>query len=89
MISIEPIMDFDLDTFVCWIKNIKPSFVSIGADSKKSGLPEPTSEKIHQLIEKLSDFTEVKVKANLKRLLTDDLETGGTKNERAQPGNDA
>src|SRR4030042_1143649 len=34
MVSIEPILDFDLDTFVWMIKQIHPSFISIGADSK-------------------------------------------------------
>ena len=68
MISIEPIMDFDLDIFVKWIKDINPEFVSIGADSKNSKLQEPTSEKVKKLIEELEKFTEVKIKDNLKRL---------------------
>lgn len=68
MISIEPIMDFDLDLFVKWIKEINPMFVSIGADSKNHNLPEPNTYKINKLIEKLKAFTEVKIKENLKRL---------------------
>ncbi len=35
MISIEPIMDFDLEDFLCMLHVIKPEFVSIGADGKK------------------------------------------------------
>ncbi len=68
MVSIEPIMDFDLDIFVRWIKEIKPKFVSIGADSKEHNLPEPSWEKVQQLITELKKFTEVKVKDNLNRL---------------------
>lgn len=68
MISIEPIMDFTLATFPNWIKEIKPEFISIGADSKGHNLPEPSEEKIKALIKELSKFTEVKIKDNLKRL---------------------
>jgi hypothetical protein len=72
MVSIEPIMDFDLDVLVPWIKDIKPSFVSIGADSKGHHLPEPSWDKVERLIEQLSKFTEVKIKDNLKRLRGED-----------------
>jgi len=69
MVSIEPIMDFDLDVMVDWIKIIKPDFISIGADSKGHKLPEPPAEKVQQLIELLQRITIVKQKDNLKRLL--------------------
>jgi len=69
MISIEPIMDFDLATMVQWIKTLKPTFVSIGADSKGHKLPEPSKEKIEKLIDELKKITEVKIKTNLKRLI--------------------
>lgn len=68
MVSIEPVMDFDLDVMVEWMKEIEPEFVSIGADSKGHHLPEPSPEKVNRLIEELSAFTEVKIKDNLKRL---------------------
>lgn len=68
MISIEPIVDFDFWPFILSIRNCCPDFVSIGADSKNNGLPEPSSEKIKGLIFALSKFTEVKVKSNLSRL---------------------
>ncbi len=68
MVSIEPIMDFDLKEFVDMIKIINPRFVSIGADSKDHNLPEPSWDKVQQLIIELKKFTEVKVKDNLKRL---------------------
>ena len=72
MVSIEPIMDFDLNIFVNWIRAIKPDFVSIGADSKGNGLSEPPAWKIRKLIDALRQFTEVKVKSNLKRLMKED-----------------
>jgi DNA repair photolyase len=68
MVSIEPIMDFDPDFMIDWIKQIEPEFVSIGADSKGHNLPEPSSEKVNRLIEELSKFTVVKIKDNLARL---------------------
>lgn len=68
MVSIEPIMDFDLDEFVDMIRGIAPQFVSIGADSKNHNLPEPSADKVQRLIADLSAFTEVKLKDNLKRI---------------------
>lgn len=68
-VSIEPIMDFDLNHFVDWLKCLKPDFVSIGADSKGHNLREPSPEKVKELIAGLKEFTEVKIKDNLKRIL--------------------
>lgn len=68
MVSIEPIIDFDLDIFVDWLKDINPSFVSVGADSKGHNLPEPRRDKTEELIEELESFTKVYVKKNLKRI---------------------
>lgn len=68
IVSIEPIMDFDLDILKRWIFAIQPKFVSIGADSKQHGLNEPSKEKVNMLIKELNKFTEVKVKSNLERL---------------------
>jgi len=69
MVSMEPILDFDLDTMVEWVKEIKPDFVSIGADSKSNGLPEPSKEKVLELINEMKMITEVKKKTNLNRLI--------------------
>ena len=69
MITIEPIMDFDLDMFVALIKGVNPEFVNIGADSKGHNLPEPSWEKIQSLIKELEKFTKVNLKENLKRLM--------------------
>lgn len=67
-ITIEPILDFDLAKFVSMIEDIKPKWVSIGADSKGHKLPEPSKEKVEALIKALKKFTKVKIKPNLKRI---------------------
>lgn len=69
MISIEPVMDLDVDRMVTWVKMLKPKFVSIGADSGLNNLSEPSPKKLEQLITELKKFTEVKQKENLKRLM--------------------
>lgn len=68
MVSIEPILRFDLDILVEWIGTIHPDFVSIGADSKGNNLDEPCGYDVVKLINSLRRFTEVKVKKNLYRI---------------------
>lgn len=68
MVTIEPIMDFDVDVMVGWMEDIKPSWVNIGADSQGYSLPEPSADKIARLVCALREFTDVKLKDNLKRL---------------------
>jgi len=68
-VTIEPIMDFDLNSLVGLIKFCRPKQVNIGADSGRNGLPEPSKEKILALIEELDIFTEIDHKSNLNRLL--------------------
>ena len=68
-ITIEPILDFDLDPFGALIKNANPYYVNIGADSGNNHLPEPEPDKIRELIKELEKFTKVNLKKNLKRLL--------------------
>ena len=68
-VTIEPIMDFDLDEFARMIISAKPDFVNIGADSKGHGLPEPSFEKVMQLVDALKAAgIEVREKRNLDRL---------------------
>lgn len=67
-VTIEPIIDFDLDPMIELIKRCEPIQVNIGADSKNSGLPEPKLEKIMLLAEQLREFTTTEKKRNLKRL---------------------
>lgn len=68
-ITVEPILDFDLEIFAERIIKVEPEFVNIGADSKGHGLPEPSIEKVMKLIEILaSEGIEVREKHNLERL---------------------
>ena len=66
-ITIEPIMDFDLDILVEWVKEIAPEFVYVGYlnplwKAKKLRIPEPPLEKTEELINELKKFTEVRLK---------------------------
>ena len=68
-VTIEPVMDFDFDEMFELIVRCDPTQVNIGSDSGNHGLPEPTKDKLLNLIEELEKVTVVKQKANLKRLL--------------------
>ena len=56
-ISIEPILDFDIEEFVGWIKEIDPLIVYVGYDNYNNKLPEPSLSKTLELIEKLEEHT--------------------------------
>jgi len=60
LISIEPIMDFDMETFIQWIREIKPVLVHVGYDNYNCRLSEPQLSKTKELIENLETFTRVK-----------------------------
>ncbi len=62
LVCIEPIIDFDLETFVKWIKDIRPSTVYVGYDNYHNRLPEPSRTKTEQLIDQLTHFTKVRTK---------------------------
>jgi len=68
-ITIEPIMDYDVEVLANIVRALRPDYVSIGADSKDSGLTEPTAEKVRQLIGAIEGYTRVVQKPNLKRLI--------------------
>ena len=59
VVTIEPLMDFDVDVFSGWILNIRPEYVWLGLNSKKKPqLPEPS-------VEKLTAFAEIIVKSEI------------------------
>jgi len=60
LVSIEPIMDFNLEVFAQWIKDIGPVLVHVGYDNYNNCLPEPSLSKTKQLIDKLNTCTRVK-----------------------------
>jgi DNA repair photolyase len=69
MITIEPILDFDISEFLRMIRLIAPAQVNIGADTGRNNLPEPPKEKVLELISELQKFTKVVEKKNLKRII--------------------
>lgn len=73
MISIEPVMYFDLDILLDWMRSLLADFISVGADSGHghNNLPEPSPTKLKQLLDQLELITEVRKKDNLSRLLED------------------
>lgn len=67
-VTIEPIIDFSTTVLSMIIKAAEPTWVNIGADSKRHNLPEPSWDKVQALIAELEKFTTVRVKSNLERL---------------------
>jgi len=53
-VSVEPVLDFDLDVFAQWIEEIEPLIVYVGYDNYGNRLPEPPLRKTLALIERLS-----------------------------------
>ena len=56
-VAIEPILDFNLDRFSKWIKDIMPIIVYVGYDNYNNRLPEPPLSKTLELIKRLSEVT--------------------------------
>ncbi len=50
VVTIEPMLDFDHQTFAKWIRSIRPEYVWLGFNSKPESvaLPEPTPEKVQK-----------------------------------------
>lgn len=69
-VTVEPIMDFDLDEFVELIRMCKPEQVNIGKNSKEyiAVLPNPTIGKTIELVKELTNFTKVEIKQNSGKL---------------------
>jgi protein gp37 len=71
MVTVEPVLDHDdgRDGFARLILNTKPIQVNIGADSGHNNLPEPSREKLEELLELLAPHTRIYLKNNLRRIL--------------------
>ncbi len=65
MVSIEPILDFDIEVMASWIREIQPIRVYIGYDNYGNNLPEPPLWKTKQLIRKM---TEMNIEVSIKTL---------------------
>ena len=68
-LTIEPVLDFDLDRFISLIGLCQQTQINTGADSGKNNLPEPSKEKAAEFIRRLEEFTKVHKKQNLKRIV--------------------
>lgn len=68
-VTIEPIMDFDVNGLIELLKKCNPEQVNIGADSGKNSLPEPDEDKVLALISGIQEFTVIHNKSNLQRLI--------------------
>ncbi|HIZ33616.1 MAG TPA: hypothetical protein H9814_08810 [Candidatus Bacteroides merdigallinarum] len=65
MVTAEPLMQFDHEEMVSFIRKCKPKLVNIGRNScRRSVLPEPAQEEVRLLIAELESFTKVNVKDN-------------------------
>ena len=65
MVTAEPLMQFDHEEVVSFIRRCSPKLVNIGKESKgRVKLPEPTQEEVQQLIAELKSFANVNVKDN-------------------------
>jgi hypothetical protein len=61
-VTIEPILEFNLEVLPKWIRAINPEFVYVGYDNHNCKLPEPPLAKTKDFISILEEFTEVRVK---------------------------
>jgi protein gp37 len=69
-ISIEPVMDFDLEVMTRWMLDISPDIIEVGADNYHNNLEEPPPAKLRALLRDLRKISPVVVeKPGLERLL--------------------
>jgi DNA repair photolyase len=73
-ISVEPIMDFDLEVMRKWIEGIFPFLVYVGYDNYNHQLPEPPLSKTLQFLEEVSNITLV-VKKTIRRAWFESFES--------------
>lgn len=69
-LSIEPVMDFDLDELTNWAALARPNIIEVGADNYFNHLVEPSSTKLRQLLSRLKKTCPIVIeKEGLERLL--------------------
>ena len=74
MVTIEPVMEFDTEVMLDWIKQLKPVKVWIGYDSKKNHLVEPELSKVEVLGEAIKELgIEVKYKTMREAVSVNDV----------------
>lgn len=62
IVTVEPVLDFNVEVLESWVRSIGPEAVYIGYDSKRNYLPEPESYKVKALMKKLAETTIVRPK---------------------------
>ena len=62
IVTVEPVLDFDVETMERWVREIRPEACYVGYDSKKNYLPEPELRKVEVLMKKLKETTIVRAK---------------------------
>jgi len=62
IVTIEPVLDFDVEIMERWVRDIRPETCYVGYDSKKNYLPEPEIHKVEVLMKKLKETTSVRAK---------------------------
>ncbi len=68
-ITIEPVMDFDVDGLISLVSMASPDQINIGANSRRDiDLDEPSMEKVQEFISVMEKVTDVYKKDNLKYL---------------------
>jgi len=68
-VTVEPILKGDMMTLARWIGDIRPEFANVGADSKGTGLDEPSADEVQTLLGGLQGLgVEIRQKRNLDRL---------------------
>jgi len=73
-LSVEPIMDFDLEEMVNWVTLMQPDIIEVGADNYHNHLQEPPRWKVEALLERLRAICPVVIeKEGLERLKGDTL----------------
>jgi DNA repair photolyase len=62
IVTIEPVLDFDVEIMERWVREIRSEICYVGYDSKKNYLPEPELQKVKVLMKKLKETTSVRAK---------------------------
>jgi len=63
IVTVEPVLQFILNSFVDELRELKLEAVYVGYDNHNCKLPEPRLSKTKKLISELEKFTEVRVKS--------------------------
>lgn len=76
-ITVEPVLDFDIEVFAQLLLIANVDFINIGADSKGHGLNEPHPDNIRKLLKILREnHPDIRIKPNLYRLVPEERKDG-------------